>query len=122
MIEANIIFPIKYSSWVANLVPIRKKSREIRLCVDFRDLNQASLKNHHPLPSMEKILYRVSDLEIFSFLDGFSGYNQVLIKEFDRYKITFTTKWGIYAYSKIPFGLTNVGSAFQKAMGMTSKT
>ena len=53
LIEANIIYPIKNSSWIANLVPIRKKSGEIRLCVDFRDLNRASLKDHHPLPSME---------------------------------------------------------------------
>ena len=53
LIEANIIFPIKHSSWVANLVLVRKKRGEIRLCVDFRDLNRASLKDHHPIPSME---------------------------------------------------------------------
>ena len=53
LIEAYIIFPIKHSSWVENLVPVRKRNGEIRLCVDFRDLNQASLKDHHPLPSME---------------------------------------------------------------------
>ena len=92
LIEANIIFPIKHSSWVANLVPVRKKSGEIRLCVDFRDLNQASLKDHHPLPSMEQILSKVNGSKRFSFLDGFSGYNQVLVKESDRYKTTFTTK------------------------------
>ena len=63
LIEANIIFPIKHSSWVANVVPIRKKNGEIRLCVDFRDLNKDSLKDHHPLPSMEKILSKVSDSE-----------------------------------------------------------
>ena len=86
LIEANIIFPIKHSSWVENLVPIRKKNGEIKLCVDFRDLNQASLKDHHPLPSMEQILSKVICSERFSFLDGFSSYNQVLVKESDRYK------------------------------------
>ena len=60
MIEANIIFIFNHSSWVENLVPVRKKNGEIRLCVDFRDLNQASLKDHHLLPSMEKILSKVS--------------------------------------------------------------
>ena len=54
----------------------------------------------------------------FSFLDGFSGYNHVLVKEFDRYKTAFTTKWGTCAYCKMPFGLTNVGGTFQKAMEM----
>ena len=81
MIEANIIFPIKHSSWLENLIPIRKKNGEIRLCVDFRDLNQASLKDHHPLPSMEKTLSKVSGSERFSFLDGFSSYNKVLVQE-----------------------------------------
>ena len=76
----------------ANLVPVRKKNGEIRLCVDFRDLNQASLKDHHPLPSMEHILSKVSGSERFSFLDGFLGYNKVLVKEADKYKTAFTTK------------------------------
>ena len=80
--------------------------------VDFRDLNQASLKDHHPLPSMEQIFAKISGSERFSFLDGFSGYNQVLVKEANRYKTTFTTKWDTYAYSKMSFGLTNVGATF----------
>ena len=73
LIEANIIFPIKHSSWVVNLVPIKKKNGKIRLCVDFRDLNQASLKYHHPLPSMEKILSKVRRLKRCSFIYEFSG-------------------------------------------------
>ena len=85
-IEANIIFPIKHSSWVENFVPIRKKSGEIRICVDFRDLKKASLKDHHPLPSMEQILSKVSGSERLSFLYGFLGYNQVLFKESNKYK------------------------------------
>ena len=83
IIQANIIFPIKHSSWVANLVPTRKKDGEIMLCVDFRDLNKASLKDHHPLPSMEKFLSKVSGSETFFFLVGFSSYNQVLVQELD---------------------------------------
>jgi len=53
LLESRIIFPIKHSTWVSNLVPVRKKNGDIRLCVDFRDLNRASLKDHYPLPSME---------------------------------------------------------------------
>lgn len=112
LIENNIIFSIKHSSWLTNLVPIRKKNGEIRLCVDFRDLNQSSLKDHHPFASMEKLLAKVSGSERFSFLDGFSSYNQVLVKEADSFKTTFTTKWGTYAYSKMPFGLTNASAFF----------
>jgi len=53
LLDSKIIYPIKHSSWVANLVPIRKKSGEIRLCVDFKNLNQVYLKDNYPLPPME---------------------------------------------------------------------
>ena len=88
---------------MANLIPIRKKNEEIRPYVDFRDLNQASPNDHHPLLFMEQILSKVSGSKRFSFLDGFLGYNQLLVKEADRYKVAFTIKWGTYAYSKMPF-------------------
>ncbi|KAH9296663.1 hypothetical protein KI387_044243 [Taxus chinensis] len=101
--------------------PIRKKNGEIRLCVDFRDLNRASLKDHYPLPSMEQILQVVSGSERFSLLDGYSGYNQVMVKEDDQFKTAFTTKWGTYAYKKMPFGLSNAGATFQRAMDMAFK-
>lgn len=112
LIESAIVFPIKHTSWVSNLVSVRKKNGEIRLCVDFRDLNRASLKDHYPLPSMEQILQVVSGFEMFSLLDGFSGYNQILVKEEDQYKTAFTTKWGTMAYKKMPFGLSNAGATF----------
>ena len=56
MLDAQIIIPLRYSEWVANLVPVRKKSGEIRLCVDFRNLNRSSKKDNYPLPKMEHIL------------------------------------------------------------------
>lgn len=95
---------------MSNLVLVRKKNGELRLCVDFRDLNRASLKDHYPLTSIE--LQVVSGSERFSLLDGYSGYNQILVKEEDQYKTTFTTKWGTMAYNKMPFGLSNGGATF----------
>ena len=58
----------------------------------------------------------VSGSELFSLLDGFSGYNQVLVAEEDRLKTTFRTRWGTFAYQRIPFGLINAGATFQRAM------
>lgn len=118
LLEGGIVFPIKHTSWVSNLVPVRKKNDEVRLCVDFRDLNRASLKDHYPLPSMEQILQAIAGSERFSLLDGYSGYNQILVKEEDQYKTTFTTKWGTMAYKRMAFGLSNVGATFQRAMDM----
>lgn len=67
---------------------------------------------------MEKILQVVLGFERFFWLDGFSSYNKILVKEEDQFKATFTTKWGTMAYRKMPFGLSNAGSTFQTAMDM----
>ncbi len=95
---------------------MRKKSGEIRLCVDFRNLNKCSKKDNYPLPNMEHLLQKVSEAKVMSFLDEFSGYNQVVVHPHDQEKTAFTTPWGTFMYSKIPFGLMNVGATFQRAM------
>jgi hypothetical protein len=116
LLQAQIIVPLRYSEWVANLVPVRKKNGEIRLCVDFRNLNRSSRKDNYPLPKMEHILQRVIGASRMSMIDGFSGYNQVSVLPKDREKTTFTTPWGTFMYAKMPFGLMNVGAMFQCAM------
>jgi hypothetical protein len=75
LLDAQIIVPLRYSEWVANLVSVRKKSGEIRLCVDFRNLNKSSKKENYPLPNMEHILQRVTGASRISMIDGFSSYN-----------------------------------------------
>ena len=73
LLDAKIIVPLRYSSWVANLVPVRKKNGEIILCVDFRNLNRSSLKDNYPLPKIEQILQKVVGAHKISIVDGFSG-------------------------------------------------
>ena len=109
---AKIIFYVRHTTWVANLVPVRKKLGDIRICIDFRNLNQASLKDNYPVPAMEQPLQSLSRSTILSLLDGFFGYHQVLVAKEDHLKMTFQTKWGTYAYDKMPFGLINVGATF----------
>ncbi|KAH9291021.1 hypothetical protein KI387_044150 [Taxus chinensis] len=116
MLNARIIFPIHHSTWVANIVPVWKKNGKIRICVDFHNLNQASLKDNYPLPIMDHFLQGVIESEILSLLDGFLGYNQIKVVEEDRAKITFTMPWGTFSYSRMPFGIINVGATFQMAM------
>jgi ribonuclease HI len=113
LLDAQIIVPLRYSEWVANLVPVRKKSGEIRLCADFRNLNRSSKKDNYPLPKMEHILQRVTGASRISMIDGFSCYNQISVLPEDRKKTTFTTPWGTFMYAKIPFGLMNAGATFQ---------
>jgi hypothetical protein len=112
-LDAKIIFQVRHSAWVANLVPIKKKSGEICLCVDFRNLNKASEKDNYLCSPMEQLLQTISRSEMFSLLDGFSGYNQVLVSEEDRLKTTFWTKWGTFSYKCMPFGMINVGATFR---------
>jgi hypothetical protein len=116
MVDAGIIAPIRYYSWMSNLVVVRKKNGDIRLCVDFRNLNQLSLKDNYPLPNMEHLLQRVTGAGMMSMLYGFSGYNQVLLKREDQLKTAFTTPWGTFMYLRMSFGLMNVGATFQRAM------
>jgi len=119
MYQARIIAPIRFSEWISNLVPTRKKTREIRLCVGLRNLNKVSLKDHYPLPKMDHILKRVVGASRISLLDGFSGFNQILVHPDDQDKTSFTTPWGTFKYVKMPFGLKNAGATFQRAMDIT---
>jgi hypothetical protein len=75
LLDAQIIIPLRYCEWVANLVPMRKKSVEIRLCVDYINMNRSSMKDNYPLPKMEHILQRVTGASKISMIDDFSGYN-----------------------------------------------
>jgi len=112
LLDAKIIVPLRYSSWVANLVPVRKKNGEIRLCVDFRNLNRSSLKDNYPLPKIEQMLQKVVGAQRISMVDGFSRYNQISMHPDDKEKTAFTTPWGTFMYDKMPFGLMNTGATF----------
>src|SRR5713101_2768885 len=92
LLDVKIIFKVRDSEWVSNLVPVQKKSGEIQLCLDFRKLNRVSDKDNYPVPPMEQILQMVLGSKLFSLLDGFFGYNKVLVVEEDRLKTTFRTR------------------------------
>ena len=116
---ANIIFYLRHLKWLANIVPVRKKNGEIRIYIDFKNLNWVSLKNNYPFPKMYHILQKVIGSQRLSMLDGFPSYNKVLVHLDDQEKISFTTPWGTFMYAKIPFGLINIGVTFQRAMDIT---
>ncbi|KAL3682295.1 hypothetical protein R1sor_000317 [Riccia sorocarpa] len=117
LLDAGFIYPILSSDWVSPIVVVPKKATgKIRVCQDFQKLNEVTLKDHHPLPFTDVILDQVAGYEQYSFLDGFSGYNQVFLKPEDCEKTTFTTDWGTFAYKVMPFGLTNAPATFQRMM------
>ena len=92
-----------------------KKDGRIRVCVDFRDLNKASPKDDFPLPHIDELVDFTAGHALHSFMDGFSGYNQIVMAPEDREKTAFTTPWGTYCYRVMPFGLKNAGATYQRA-------
>ncbi|KAL3699620.1 hypothetical protein R1sor_017642 [Riccia sorocarpa] len=116
LLSAGFIYPVLSSEWVSPIVVVPKKKTGKIQGQDFRRLNEVTLKDHHPLPFTDVILDQVAGHECYSFLDGFSGYNQVFLREEDCQKTTFTTDWGTFAYRVMPFGLTNVPATFQRMM------
>ena len=78
---------------------------KVRVCIDYRKLNVATRKDHFPLPFIDQMLERLAGHEYYSFLDGYSMYNQILIAPEDQEKTTFTCPFGTFAYRRMPFGL-----------------
>ncbi|GJX53747.1 reverse transcriptase domain-containing protein [Tanacetum coccineum] len=87
-----------------------------RVCIDYRKLNEATRKDHFPLPFMDQMIERLAGNEFYCFLDGFSGYFQIPIDPQDQEKTTFTCPYGTFAYRRMPFGLCNAPGTFQRCM------
>ncbi|GKD92423.1 reverse transcriptase domain-containing protein, partial [Tanacetum coccineum] len=87
-----------------------------RICIDYRKLNEATRKDHFPLPFIDQMLERLAGNEYYCFLDGFSGYFQIPIDPKDQEKTTFTCPYGTFAYRRMPFGLCNAPGTFQRCM------
>ena len=116
LLKAGFIKEIECLSWLANIVPVKKKNGHIRICVDFQDLNKACPKDEFPLPNVDILVDVVAGHKSFSFMDSYSGYNQILMDLVDALKTTFRTSFGNYFYRVMPFGLKNVGATYQRTM------
>ena len=79
----------KYPQWVANIVPVLKKDGKVRRCVDYQDLNRASPKDNFSLPHIDTLVDNTAKHSLFSFMDGFSGYNHIRMAPKDMEKTTF---------------------------------
>jgi len=114
--DAGFLAFARYPEWVANIVPVLKKDGKVRMCVDYRDLNRASPKDNFPLPHIDILMDNMTNFALFSFMDGFSGYNQIKMAPKDMEKTTFVTLWGTFCYKVMSFGLKNVGATYQRTM------
>ena len=111
-LKAGFLSTVTYSDWIANIVPVSKKDEKVRMCVDYWDLNRASPKNNFSLPHIDTLVDNTATNAVFSFMDGFSGYNQIKMADEDKSKTAFVTHWGTFMYNVMPFGLKNVGATY----------
>ena len=91
------------------------------MCVNCKKVNAATIRDNYPLLITDHVIERVVGKEAYSFLDRFSGYNQVSIELEDWHKTLFAIEWGIFAYRVMPFGLTNAPATFQRLMSNAFK-
>ena len=86
------------------------------MCVDFTDLNKACPKDNYPLPRVDVLVDSTARHRLLSFMDAFSGYNQIRMHEADQEKTSFVTSQGLFCYKVMPFGLKNAGATYQRLM------
>uniref|UniRef100_A0A2N9FJX9 Uncharacterized protein n=1 Tax=Fagus sylvatica TaxID=28930 RepID=A0A2N9FJX9_FAGSY len=116
LLAANFIREVFYPDWLANVVMVKKNTGKWRMCVDFTDLNKACPKDSFPLPRIDQLVDSTAGHKLLTFMDAFSGYNQIVMDEGDQEKTSFITSRGLFCYKVMPFGLKNAGATYQRLM------
>ncbi|KAL6336056.1 hypothetical protein AAG906_003683 [Vitis piasezkii] len=114
-LSVGFLSVVEYPEWLANVVLVPKKDNKVRVCVDFRDLNKANPNDDFPLPHIDMQVDSTAGHSMLSFMDGFFGYNHILMTLEDMEKTSFIIEWGTYYYKVMSFGLKNTGATYQRA-------
>lgn len=114
LVQACILREVKYQTWVANPVMVKKSDRGWRMCVDFTKINKTCPKDCYPLPEIDWKVESLSGFRLKCFLDTYKGYHQIQMAVEDEEKTAFYTGKGVYCYKKMPFSLKNAGATYQR--------
>ncbi|GKB66468.1 reverse transcriptase domain-containing protein [Tanacetum coccineum] len=114
LVDPGIMKDAHYHSWLSKPVMVKKHDDSWRMCVDFKDLNNAYPKDGYQLPEIDWKVESLCGYPFKSFLDAYKGYHQIKMAKEDEEKTTFFTSQGIFCYSKMPFGLKNTGAIYQR--------
>ena len=121
LLVANFIREVHNPEWLANVVMVKKANEKWRMCVDFIDLNQTYPKDSFPLPRIDQLVDSIARHKLLTFMDAFSGYNQIQMAKEDQEKTAFITSQRLYCYKVMPFGLKNTGATYQKLVNQMFK-
>jgi hypothetical protein len=113
LLEAGFIKEVFHPTWLANPVLVKKKNEKWRMYVDYTSLNKACPKVHFPLPRIDQIVHSTAGCELLCFLDAYSGYHQIKMKESDQLATSLITPFGMFCYVTMSFGLRNAGATYQ---------
>ena len=116
LLAAGFIKEVYHPDWLANPVLVRKKNNEWRMCVDYTDLNKHCPKDPFGLPRIDEVVDSIAGWELLSFLNCYSGYHQISLKEDDQIKTSFITPFGTNFYTTMSFGLKNARATYQRAI------
>ena len=116
LLVARFIKEVYHPEWLANPVLVRKKSGKWRMCVDYMGLNKACPKDPFPLPRLDQVVDSTSGCETLCFLDAYSGYHQIAMKESNQLVTSFVTPFGSFCYVTMLFGLKNARAMYQRCM------
>src|SRR4029077_16457482 len=117
MLEAGVIEPSR-SPWSSRIVLTKKRDGSPRFCVDYRQLNDLTLKDSYPLPLQQDVMDFLSTARFFSTIDLASGFWQIPLTESAKQKSAFVSRFGLFQFKVMPFGLTNAPAAFQRVMDL----
>ena len=112
--SAGFIQEVYYPDWLVNVVLVKKANGKWRMCVDFTSLNKACPKDSFPLPRINQLVDSIAGHKLLTFMDAFSGYNQIKMAKEDQEKTFFITSRGLYCYKVMPFILKNAGAIYQR--------
>jgi hypothetical protein len=115
-LEARFIKEVFHPTWLANPILVKKKNGKWRMCVDYTSLNKACPKVPFPLPRIDQIDDSTAGCELLCFLDAYSGYHQIKMRESDQLATSFITPFGMFCYVTMSFGLRNAGATYQRCM------
>ncbi|KAH9727588.1 Ribonuclease H [Citrus sinensis] len=121
LLRAGFIREVSYPEWISNVVLVKKTNGKWRMCVDFTDLNKACPKDSFPLPKIDQLVDSTAGHGLLSFMDAFSGYNQIPMYEQDEESTAFITNQGLFCYRVMPFGLKNAGATYQRLVNKVFK-